>query len=269
MTTELCKTWLGQYIPRSMDQLEEYEKLIFEAQQFERTLQSMQWTQLNTLHEWCSKAGELWGKQHKIDVLDRVRVILRTGVVPYVSMPASPGALEYEDVVSRNGSFSDWTWDDDWGNPTTTTATATTTTTTASMSKRRKQRHSQGIPRIYECTAISAPLLTLLGSLLQEYTHLPNLPVIQSALQIYPNILRDVFALFRAGGGLFGSVQAETPLRLTNDCFYLSGEIGLMSFGMGHLGFIEIKAVLEELSQTMDSSGVSWRERYFVFSFLN
>src|SRR5271167_4448366 len=73
MTTQLKENWLGKYIPRTMDSLTEYEKLIWEAQNFERTLQSISWTQENVLHEWCLRAGEWWGKQHKMDVLERVR----------------------------------------------------------------------------------------------------------------------------------------------------------------------------------------------------
>ena len=257
MTTDLAKTWLPKFIPRTMETLGEYEKLIWEAQGFERTLQTMQWTQQNTLHEWCSKAGEHWGRQHKLDVLDRAREIIRGGVFPYSSTMASMGAVEYEDV-SRNGNLSDWTWDEDWGSPTAQQTTS-----------RRKQKHSNtsGMPRTYECTAISAPLLTLLGALLQEYTHLPNVPVIQTSQTIYPEIVRDVFSLFRASGILFGSTQVETSIRLINDCFYLAGEIGLMALGIGHLGYNEITATLNEVSQTMDLCGVTWREKYLVPSF--
>jgi hypothetical protein len=258
MTTDLIKNWLPKFIPRTMDTIGEYEKLIWEAQSFERTLQTIQWTQQNTLHEWGSKAGEHWGRQHKLDVLDRVREIIRGGVFPYSSTMASMGALEYEDV-SRSGGFSDWNWDDNWD--------ATTRQTTS----RRKQKHSNpsGMPRTYECTAISATLLSLLGALLQEYTHLPNVPVIQTSQTMYPDIVRDVFSLFRATGILFGSMQVETAIRLSNDCFYLAGEIGLMALGIGHLGYDEITATLNEVSQTMDLCGVVWRDKYLVPSFPN
>src|SRR5437762_3080188 len=113
-TTDLSENWLGKFIPRTMDTLGEYEKLVCEAQEFEKTLQSMQWTQENILHEWCSRAGEHWGRQHKVDVLSRVRQIVRSGISPYTTMSASMGAVEYEDVGSRHGNFSDWTWDEDW-----------------------------------------------------------------------------------------------------------------------------------------------------------
>ena len=58
----------------------------------------------------------------------------------------------------------------------------------------------------------------------------------------------------------------EIPIRLINDCFYLAGEMGLMALGIGHLGFNEIAAILEEISQTMDLCAVSWRDRYLVCS---
>jgi hypothetical protein len=261
MTTQLKENWLGKYIPRTMDSLTEYEKLIWEAQSFERTLQSISWTQENVLHEWCLRAGEWWGKQHKVDVLERVREILnKGGVFPYGMVTASPGALEYEDVSSlRNGSLSDWTWDEDWGGSPPMSRASTMTT-------RQKQRHSSTtrIPRTYECTAISSPLLTLLGSLIHEYTHLPNMHIIASAHQIYPTILREVFTLFRAAGTLFRTIEIETPIRLINDCIYLSGEMGLIALGLGHMGFNEITSVLEEVGQTMDLCAVSWRERYLV-----
>ena len=258
MTTDLAENWLPKFIPRTMDTLEEYEKLIWEAQGFEGTLQAMQWTQQNTLHEWCSKGGEHWGKQHKLDVLDRVREIIRGGVFPYSSTMASMGALEYEDV-SRNANLSDWTWDEDWSAPVT------------QQRLQRKLKHSNmgRMSRTYECTAISAPLLTLLGALLQEYTHLPNVPIIQPSQAIYPDIIRDVFSLFRASGILFGSIEGETSIRLINDCFYLAGEIGLMALGIGHLGYHDITATLNEVSQTMDLCGVSWREKYLVIPFPN
>jgi hypothetical protein len=254
MTTDLAKTWLPKFIPRTMETLGEYEKLIWEAQNFERTLQAMQWTQQNTLHEWCSKAGEHWGRQHKLDVLDRAREIVRGGVFPYSSTIASMGAVEYEDA-SRNVGLSDWTWDDDWGPPPTQKTTS-----------RRKQKHSHpsGMSRTYECTAISAPLLTLLGALLQEYTHLPNVPIIQTSETVYPEIVQDVFSLFRASGILFGSTGVETSIRLINDCFYLAGEIGLMALGIGHLGYNEMTASLNEVSQIMDLCGITWREKYLV-----
>ena len=254
ITTDLSENWLGKYIPRTMDTLGEYEKLVWEAQGFEKTLQSMQWTRENALQAWCSKAGEHWGRQHKIDVVDRVREVLRSGISPYAKVTASMGAVEYEDVGPRHGNFSDWTWDEDWESP-------------AQTVKRRKQRQSSSaIPRTYECTAMSAPILSLFGALLQEYTHLPNVPIIQTSQEIYPAIVKDVFALFRAGANFFGGVEVEIPVRLVNDCFYLSGEIGLMALGVGHMGYNELTATLQEVSQTMDLCGVTWREQYLVES---
>jgi hypothetical protein len=37
-----------------------------------------------------------------------------------------------------------------------------------------------------------------------------------------------------------------------------------MALGIGHMGYEDIKAALEETSTTMDLCGVIWRERYLV-----
>ena len=177
------KNWLGRYIPQTMDTIGEYEKLIWEAQEFERRLQSMQWTQENVLHEWCSRAGEWWGKQHKMDVLDRVREIVRTGVYPYTKVTASMGALEYENVGSSELEVHQIGHGTKIGNL---------------LQCHEQQDENNDIQpqveslELYECTAISAPLLSLLGSLIHEYTHLPGMHIIQSAQQIYPTILRVI-----------------------------------------------------------------------------
>lgn len=175
---------------------------------------------------------------------------------PNTCVTASNGAVEYEDIAFRKTSSSDWTWDDDWGSSLGTRS-----------SSGRKMRISRAAPRTYECTAISGALRTVTGVLLQEYTHLPDLEVIQGAHDVYPEIIRDVFVIFRACGVLFTSVEMETPLRLVNDSFYLAGEIGLMALGIRHMGFLELTRALEEASQTMDLCGISWRQRYLVRAF--
>jgi hypothetical protein len=255
MTTGLCDDWLDRYIPVSMDLIEDYQKLIFAAREFERDLQFREWTEKNVLHDWTVKAPELWGHHHTVHILDHVRMILRKGVLPNTSLTASHGAIEYEDIISR--SVSDWTWDEDWTSP--------PSSSTSNQLTRRKTRHStsQGT-KIYECTSIPSQLITLLGSILQEYTHLPNYPLISSCQNTFPELIRSVFIIYRAGGILHAGVDLETPIRLINDCFYIAGEIGLMALGMSHLGFISITNILEETSQDMDICGIHWKTRYLV-----
>lgn len=242
-----------RHIPRSLDGIEEYEMLIDAAMEFETQLHSLNWSTENSLHEWCSKAGEHWGKARKVDMLNRVRVVIRGGIKPDTSVTATLGAPRYEGVNSRASLF-DWTWEEDWMSPSRTTS-----------SSRRRQRHSASDqPQVYECTAMSAPLLTLLGEILQEYTHLSSFPTIASAYVQYPEIAQAMFSLFRAGAVLYASSEPDSPLRLVNDCNYLSGEVGLMSFGIGHMGFYDLNAALGEISRHMDLCAVYWKERYLV-----
>jgi hypothetical protein len=260
MTTKLVESWLGDYVPRTMDGAGELDRLCSSAREFENRLHASGWTTATTLHDWCARSGELWGQLRRIDVLEQVRDILPQLVTSPVRVTASPGAVEYENTNSSvSTSSSDWNWEEDWESPSIQSLTSSSTR------PQRKQRHSTaGIPRIYECTGIPQPLINLLGSLLQEYTHLPNLPIIQSAHQMYPSLFREMFSLFRATGTIFAPNSAETPIRLVNDCSFLSGEIALMAVGIGHMGYEDIKTVLEEISSTMDLCGVIWRERYLV-----
>lgn len=265
MTSRLATTWLNNFIPHGLDACEEYATLVRSAGDFEQSLLAMHWTQQTILGEWCSKAGENWARQRKIDVLDQLRKIVRGGVLPSATMVASAGAPEYE---TTPGTQQDWTWDEDWSSqagasaapPTTARSNLSTTTI------RRKQRPSMTshAPRTYECTALSSPLRNLLGSLLQEYTHLPNIPLLSSAQPHFRGIITALFTLFRASGAILASTTEETPIRLCNDCAYLAGETGLMALGMGHLGLGDLGSVLEEVSSQMDFCGVYWRERYLV-----
>jgi hypothetical protein len=195
--------------------------------------------------------------------LEQGREILRRGVLPSSRVVASTGAPEYENTPSSLSQGMDWTWDEDWTSQTGGGAPPTR----SSLSSRRKQRPSittTSGPRTYECTALSNPLRTLLGSLLQEYTHIPQIPLLSSAQQCYPAIISSLFTLFRASGSILASTADETPLRLCNDCGYLAGETALMALGMGHLGLRDLTRVLEEVSSQMDFCGVYWRERYLV-----
>jgi len=257
MTTKLSEEWLERYIPSGTENLDEYANLIAAAQRFEATLHRLGWTTETSLHNWSGRAGELWGRRHNTEILHRIQIILRAGVVPTARLTASPGAIssgEYRvapsSVSSSNENLSDWAWDEDWTSP---------------LPVRRNSRNAVvGIPKTYECTAIAGPLLTVLGGVLQEYTHLREHPIIQSARLLYPDLIRKMVALYRAAVVLHATVQADIPLRLVNDCRYLAGEIGLMTLGMSHLGLNEITSVLEELRQTMESSAVTWRDRYLV-----
>ena len=254
ITSGLTHTWLGKWIPHGLEGWEEYDNLVRSAMNFEASLVGMGWTGPTVLGEWCSHAGENWARQRKVDVLDQLRQIIRAGVVPSTSVVASVGAPEYEDTPQQG---QDWTWDEDW--------TSSPPPTRSSVTGRRKQRASttRG-PRTYECTALANPLRTILGSLLQEYTHLPNIPILSSAQQFYPPIISSLFTLFRAGGPVLASYGDETPVRLCNDCFYLAGETSLMALGMGHMGLQDLTRVLETISSEMDLCGAYWRERYLV-----
>jgi hypothetical protein len=239
---------LDEYIPRTLD-VTDFETLVHATQEFEVHLQAIGWTRENTLQEWCSRAGETWGQRHAIDILDQVRTMIRRGITPGVTVHSSPGAVEFQN------DGDEWSWDDDWVESPGPT-----------RRPRRSRRGGMRETRMFECTSLPSGLLALLGILLQEYTHLPSLAVLNGAQRVYPSLLRDVFAIFRAGGSLHASFSEETPLRLVNDCFYVAGEIGLMGLGMGQLGLLEITTVLEEISATMDLCGVHWRERYLVIS---
>jgi len=258
MTTHLSIDWLNKYIPQNMDPevLEEYALLTQEATTFERTLQSLNWTPSTVLSEWSASAPTLWGKQRRLDVMDEVRRIIRVGAMPYAVVSASPGAVEFEDIPSRIGSVSDWTWDEDWGPPITSPPFA---------AARRRQRPVSTVQRQYQCTALATPLLTLLGSLIQEYTHLPNLPVIAAAQTLYTEIFRDTATLFRVGGSVLvktAGADDELCLRLVNDCFYLAGEVALVAVGMGHMGYGEVVICFREIVEKLDLCGVLWRDRY-------
>jgi hypothetical protein len=260
MTTQLVESWLGDYIPRTIDGAGEFDRLCSSAREFEDRLHAYGWTAETTLHDWCSRSGELWGQSRSMDVLDQIRNILPQLAITAARATASPGALQYENTSSSAaGSLSDWNWDHDWdsapGPPSTSSSTR----------PQRTQRHSTaGISRTYECTGIPQPLINLLGSLLQEYTHISYLPILQSAQQMYAPLFREMFSLFRATAILFAPASAEIPIRLINDCSFLSGEIALMALGIGHMGYEDIKAALEETSTAMDLCGVIWRERYLV-----
>lgn len=259
MTTDLSGKWLGRYIPSTTDAISEYQKLIAAAQEFERDLQSRQWTTQNSLHEWSSRAGELWAQRHNVDVLDRVRTILRAGVLPRTRLTASDGALEYQSsTLNQRSNLSDWTWEED------RLSQASSSRAQDTIAGRRIRQSTTTGPKSYECTAIPGPLIAVLGYILQEYACLPNVPLVQSSQSTFPNLIREVFIIFRAGAILHAPTDLETPVRLINDCTYLAGEIGLMALGMGHLGFVDIKLVLEETSKAMDSCGVQWRTRYLV-----
>jgi hypothetical protein len=260
MTTKLVESWLGDYIPRTMDGAGELDKLCSSAREFENRLHVSGWTNATTLHDWCARSGELWGQLRRTDVLEQVRDILPQLAISPVRLTASPGALEYENPNgSASTNSSDWSWEEDWDSPSIQSLASSSTR------PQRKQRHSTtGIPRTYESTGIPQPLINLLGSLVHEYTQLPMLPIIQSAQQMYPSLLREMFSLFRATATLFAPTSAETPIRLVNDCSFLSGEIALMAVGIGHMGYEDIKTVLEEISSTMDLCGVIWREGYLV-----
>ena len=259
MTTQLCEEWLERYVPSGTDHLDEYANLIAAAQRFEATLHRLGWTTETSLHNWTGRAGELWGRRHNTEILHRIQIILRAGVLPTTRLTASPGApvsgesrVPSSSVSSPSENLSDWAWEEDWTSP---------------LPVRRKSRNAVvGIPKTYECTAIAGPLLTILGGVLQEYTHLREHPIIQSARLLYPDLIRKMFALYRAAAVLHATVQPDIPLRLMNDCRYLAGEIGLMTLGMSHLGWNEITVVLEELRQTMESCAITWRERYLVIS---
>jgi len=236
--------------------LGEYALLIQEATTFERTIQSLNWTPSTALSEWCASAATLWAKQHRLDVMDDVRRTIRAGPMPYTTVNASPGAVEFEDIPSRNASLSDWTWDEDWGPPVTSPPLT---------AARRRQRPLSTVQRQYQCTALGTPLLTLLGGLIQEYTHLPNLPVIASAQTLYTEIFRDTVTIFRVGGSVLvktAGADDELCLRLINDCFYLAGEVALVAVGMGHMGYGEVVTCFREISEKLDLCGVLWRDRY-------
>jgi hypothetical protein len=167
--------------------------------------------------------------------------------------------VECEDVPSRNGSLSDWTWDEDWGSSSTASPPPPTV-------QRRRQRPLSTVPRQYQCTALATPLLTLLGTLIQEYTHLPHLPVVASVQPLFSEIFRDAVTIFRVGGSVLQKTLGadELCLRLVNDCFYLAGEVGLVAVGVGSMGYVDVGAVFREISEKLDLCGVLWRDRYLV-----
>jgi len=257
MTTNLTQNWLENYIPSTLNDIPDLEKLVDAAKSFEGQLHSFGWSREYPLHEWTLHIGEIWGNKRKVEILEMTRDIIRRGVLPNSTVSASAGAIEYEDTANSMGG--DWSWEEDWTVPSTSSSSTT--------NPRRKLRHSIGGQRMYECTAIAGPLRTLLASLLQEYTHLSNISLLQSAQTVYPSIFRHMFSLYRASGMLHASTTAESPIRLVNDCFYLAGEIGLMALGLGHMGYSEINAALKDISSTMDLCGVHWRERYLVVPF--
>jgi len=103
-----------------------------------------------------------------------------------------------------------------------------------------------------------------MGSLLQEYTQLPQIPSLSRAQLVYPTIFRDMFALYRMTAVIYANSSVDIPVRLFNDCFYLAGEIGLMGLGMAEMGFVDVAGTLTEISETSDSCGVGWRDKYLV-----
>jgi hypothetical protein len=265
MTSGLTTSWLGKWIPHGLEGWEEYDNLVRSAGEFESSLVSMGWTSPTVLGEWCARAGENWARQRKVDILHQGRLIMRTGVLPSSNVMASMGAPEYENTPGSDAlsQTQDWTWDsEDWSSR----GDGGVPPTRSSIVSRRKQRSSVTTrgQRTYKCTALVNPLRTVLGSLLQEYTHLPTISVLSSALQFYPDIITSLFTVFRASGSILASTTDETPIRLCNDCSYLAGETALMALGMGHMGLQDLTRVLEEVSSQMDFCGVYWRERYLV-----
>jgi hypothetical protein len=269
MTTTLLKTYLPRYIPHTLDpaHLEEYALLIQEASAFERSLHAMDWTRDRGLEEWCLRGAENWVLQRRVDLMDQVRGIFGRGVRPFVNVRASPGAIEFEDLPVRteSGSSESWTWDENWSQPSTSSSVIPPVAPPSPPLQRRQRPHSNA-ERVYACTALSQPLLNLLGTILQEYTSLPHYPLLAPSQPSYPSLLRAVATVFRAGAPVLLKTQydEELCLRLVNDCFFLAGEVGLMAVGMERLGYGDIVGCFREVSCKFDLCGVLWRERYLV-----
>ena len=269
MTTELVGTYLTRYIPRSIHGVTDYENLLSAAQTFEVHLQALRWTRANVLHDWCARAGEKWGEIHSMDVLDHIREILRAGPGRGLRVTASIGAPTWEDHPSStnsNGSLhgtDQWTWNDsDWVE--STSSSAPSLLPSPPIRRKRRRSLSTSSPTSYEITDLPPTLLSLLGTLLQEYTHLPTSSTLRPAQKLYPRLFRDIFSLYRASGTVFAPTGEEIPLRLMNDCFYLAGEVGLIGGGFGEVGMVEVRGCLEGIAEKMDLCGCAWRERYMV-----
>lgn len=227
----------------------------------------MGWTRERGLEEWCLRGAENWVVQRRVDLMDEVRGIFRRGVRPFINMRASPGAIEFEDIPTRTESASSesWTWDENWSQ-TSSTPSMTPPVAPPSPHLQRRQRPHSNAERVYACTALAQPLLTLLGTILQEYMSLPHYPLLVPSQPSYPALLRAVATVFRAGAPVLLKTQnnEELRLRLVNDCFFLAGEVGLVAVGMERLGYGDVVACFREVSCKFDLCGVLWRERYLV-----
>jgi centromere/kinetochore protein ZW10 len=84
MMPKLCAqikdTWLDSAIPGRLADMEAFQKAIALVQNFAGTLNDLEWTGAQELHEWVINAPKIWLSKRRETVLDDLRNRLSSGM---------------------------------------------------------------------------------------------------------------------------------------------------------------------------------------------